>query len=286
VLGAQLARQRDLFGNRLAIDILVLVVMHLEPEQPVLPDLHDALRTGIKPDHQWPRQLLDRRREGDPGHQRHIAGLHAPVCEIDRCRCLRGARDPDQHHVGVFQVFDMLSVVMQHGVVQRIDTLEIFRIERVLGTHPMAGLSAEIGLQQGKHRSEDRQAGNAELAAVVLEPFRQVFLHQRIEHDAGSFLDLRQHAVELLLCPHQWIGMLHRQHLGVLRRRRARDRRQRLAGGVRDEMQVKVATGSIGHRPGTACERRGDFGEKAMPWRPTQAPRPTAPDPLSTLLPW
>ena len=39
-----LARERDLLGHRLAVDILVVVVMRLEPEQPVLADLHDPLR--------------------------------------------------------------------------------------------------------------------------------------------------------------------------------------------------------------------------------------------------
>ena len=33
----------DFLGHRLAVDVLVVVAMRLEPEQPVLADLHDAL---------------------------------------------------------------------------------------------------------------------------------------------------------------------------------------------------------------------------------------------------
>src|SRR5262249_59245079 len=49
---AQLARERHLLGDRLAVDILVSVVVRPEPEQAILPDLHDPLRAGIKPDHE------------------------------------------------------------------------------------------------------------------------------------------------------------------------------------------------------------------------------------------
>ena len=34
----------------------------------------------------------------------------------------------------------MLAVIMQHGVVERIDALEILGIERVLGADPVGGL--------------------------------------------------------------------------------------------------------------------------------------------------
>ena len=59
-LAQSLREKVDLLGHRLAVDILVVVVMRLEAEQPVLPDLHDALRAGIEPDHQRMRQRLRR----------------------------------------------------------------------------------------------------------------------------------------------------------------------------------------------------------------------------------
>ena len=133
MLGAEPARIGDLLGHRGLVDILIVVAMRVEAEQPVLADLHDALRTGEKPDHQRPRQLLDLRRQRHARHQRHIAGLDAAIGEIDRGRRLRRARHADQHDIGVFEAFDMLTVVMQHRVVERVDALEIFGVEHVLG---------------------------------------------------------------------------------------------------------------------------------------------------------
>ena len=213
----------------------------MRPEQPVLADLHDALGAGIKPDHQRPRQLFHLRRQRHARHQRHIAGLDAAIGEIDRGRRLRGARHADQHHIGLLQAFDVLAVVMQHGVVERVDALEIFGIEHVLGADAMDGLGAEIGLEQPQHRPEHRHAGQPELAAFVFQQLDQVFLEQRIEHEAGRFGDFGQRKVELLLRAHHRIEMLDRRHIGVLRRRRARDRDQRFAGGVGNQMQMEIA---------------------------------------------
>jgi hypothetical protein len=41
----------------------------------------------------------------------------------------------------------MLPIIMQHGVIERVDTLEVFSIERVLGTNAMSAFSPEIGPQ-------------------------------------------------------------------------------------------------------------------------------------------
>src|SRR6478672_820620 len=43
VPGAQLAGERHFLGHRLAVDVLIVVVMGLETEQPVLANLHDPL---------------------------------------------------------------------------------------------------------------------------------------------------------------------------------------------------------------------------------------------------
>lgn len=52
VFGAQPPRRGDFLGNRLPVDILVVIAMDFEPKESVLPNLHDALRRGVKPDHQ------------------------------------------------------------------------------------------------------------------------------------------------------------------------------------------------------------------------------------------
>ena len=129
----------------------------------------------------------------------------------------------------------MLTVVMQHGVVERVDALEILRIERVLGADAVTGRSVtEIGLQQLQDRPEDRQARQAQLLAMVLQARDQIVLEQGIKDDARRLLDLGEHAVELLLacapadrharpaCTLVYCAVAAARHGG-----------QRLAGGVR-----------------------------------------------------
>src|SRR5262249_29354185 len=57
VLGTELARERDLLGHRLAIDVAIVVAMGFEAEQAVLPDRHDAF-PARRPAHA--QRLLDR----------------------------------------------------------------------------------------------------------------------------------------------------------------------------------------------------------------------------------
>ena len=143
----------DLLGHRRLVDVLVVGVVRLQAEQAVLADLHDALRAGIKPDHQRPRQLLDLRRQRHARHQRHVAGLDAAIGKIDRGRRLRGARDADQNHVRLCETFGVLAVVVEHRVVERVDAVEIFGVEHVLGAGAMDRFGTEIGLEQAQHRA-------------------------------------------------------------------------------------------------------------------------------------
>ena len=97
----------------------------------------------------------------------------------------------------IFLTFNVLAVVVQHRVVERVDALEIFRIERVLGADPLRRFGPEIALQQLQHRSQDRQAWHAELTAFDLQPGRQARLDQRVENDAGRGFDLGDHPLQL-----------------------------------------------------------------------------------------
>ncbi len=60
----------------------------------------------------------------------------------------------------------MLAVVVQHRVVERIDALEILGIERVLRADAVRGLGSQIRLQELQDRAQNREAGQAQLAAV------------------------------------------------------------------------------------------------------------------------
>src|SRR6516162_4722365 len=91
VSGAEPARCGDFLGDRLPIDILVIVAMGFEPEKPVLADLHDPFRSGVKPYYQRTLERLETRRQWHAGHQRYIRGFHAAIGEVNRGRRLRSA---------------------------------------------------------------------------------------------------------------------------------------------------------------------------------------------------
>ena len=52
VASAELAGKCNLLCDRLAVDILIVVVVSFETEKSILSDLNDTLRAGVKADHQ------------------------------------------------------------------------------------------------------------------------------------------------------------------------------------------------------------------------------------------
>ena len=120
----------------------------------------------------------------------------------------------------------------------------------MLRADAVRGLGSQIRLHELHDRPQNRKAGQAQLAAVFFKPTQQLVIEQCVEHDAGRFLDLGQDAIELLLSAHQRIDMFHRQDLGVLRSRRARNGRQCLAGRVGHEVKVEIAASALRHGSG------------------------------------
>src|SRR6516165_2256136 len=110
----------------------------------------------------------------------------------------------------------MLTIVMQHGVVESIDALEILCVENMLGADSMRGLGTKIGMQELKHRSKNGKTRHAKATAMLLQRLHQLIVEQRVKNNSRRLLDLRQHPIELLPCPHEWIDMLDRQHFRVL----------------------------------------------------------------------
>ncbi len=98
---------------------------------------------------------------------------------------------------GLLQAFDMLPVIMHHRVIQGIDALEVFSIQGVLRADTTGGRSAEIGLKQLHHRTDDGEARNIHLLALGFQPANQIFFQQGEQHDTRCFLDFTEHAVEL-----------------------------------------------------------------------------------------
>ena len=254
MLGAKSARERHFLGNGVAIDIEMVIPIGLEAEQPILPDLHDALGTGKQADHQGTLQCLERGGHRHAGHERYVGGLHAAIGQIDRGRRLGRAGYSHQNHLGMFQVLGVLTVVVEHGEIQRIDALEIFGIERVLGADAGRRFRSEVGLKQAQDRTEDIEIRHAEFPAFRLQPLQKLAIEQGVEHNPGRGFHLVQHSVELSLAADQRVNVLDRRHGDVLGGRRTGDRDQRLAGRIRNEMEVEIASGTVRHaKPGKRC---------------------------------
>ena len=99
---------------------------------------------------------------------------------------------------------------MEHGVVERVDTLEVFRVEHVLGADPVNGLGAEIRLEKPQHRSQHRHARQREVAAGFFQQFDEVFLEQCVQHQTRRFRYFGERIVELLFGAHHRVKMFHR----------------------------------------------------------------------------
>ena len=151
----------------------------------------------------------------------------------------------------------MLAVVMHHAEIERVDALEIFGVEHVLGADAVDGFRAEIRLEQPQNWPQHRHAGQSKLAALLLKPLDQVFFQQRVEDQAGGFGDFGEHMIELLLRAHHRIKMLDRRNIRVLRRSRTRDGNQRFAGRVRHEMQMEIAGVRHLYKDRASCELHG-----------------------------
>ena len=115
-------------------------------------------------------------------------------------------------------------------------------------------------------------ARHAKVATPGLQPFRELVVKQRIEHNSRRGLDLAEHPIKLLVAANQRVDVLDRRYGQVLRRGRTCHRGQRLAGGIRKQVKVKVAARAVGHH-------RLDLwigGEQAMPARFAQVFSPPA----------
>src|SRR5262245_20401104 len=210
VLGAKAAGERDFLGHGGLVDILIIVTVGLQSEQTVLPNLHDALRARIEANNKRSSKFLDSRSQSYAGHQRHISGFYAAVGQVYRGRGFGCPRDPYEYNVGVFEPFRVLTVIVQHCEVQSVDSMEIFRIEHVLGASPMDCFRPEVRLKQAQDRPKDGHARQPELTAFFLQSFDEILFKQSIEDQAWRLRDLGKRMIELFFRTDHRIQMLDR----------------------------------------------------------------------------
>src|SRR5262245_44844458 len=134
----------------------------------------------------------------------------------------------------------MLTVVMQHGEIQCVNTLKVFGIKNMLGSGAVDGFSPEVRLKQPQDRPEYRHTRQAELTALFFQSLDKILFEQGVENQARRLCDFRQSMVELLFRPHHWVQVFDRRYIGVLRRGGSGNRYQGFAGGVGNQMKMEI----------------------------------------------
>ena len=119
----------------------------------------------------------------------------------------------DQHYVSLFQIFDVLSVIVQHSVVKSIDTAEILRVERVLSANFVGRLEPRYDWKRCSTGPKIDRQGRPSSRHFSSRRFDQVVLKQGVQNDSRGFLDLGQDPIELLLRSHQWMHVFYRHTL-------------------------------------------------------------------------
>ena len=102
-----------------------------------------------------------------PGTTRHVRRLDAAIGEIDAGRRLRGARHPDQDHVGIVEPPHRLTIVVIEGEGHGVDALEILGVEEMLLAREAAALAPEKGAERADHRIEHRDRRRLQLATAL-----------------------------------------------------------------------------------------------------------------------
>ena len=194
----------------------------------------------VRPTTSGRRQRLELGRQRAVGHHRHVGDLDAAVGEVDRGRRLRGARDADQHHVGLLELPGALAVVVAEHEVHRLDAREIAGIHGVLAADLRPRLGAEQARERAEHAIQDRHAGRVERAAALLQRLAQIGRDQREDHHARQRLDHAQDLIDLRARAHERPDVLDRHHAVELGHPGPRDGGHGLAGRIRDQVQMQA----------------------------------------------
>ena len=242
MLGTQPAHEADFFRNRGAVDIAFVLADRIERQEPVLADLQNPFGTRDQADDERTADLIEFRRYRDLRDDRNVRCLDAAIGEVDARRGLRGPADADEHDIRLVQAFGHLPVVVHHRVVEGVDAPEIIGIERMLAADPARFLNLQVRLEDGEDRIENIHARHAMVPADAFQPVDLIVSDEGIENDTRSGFDLGQDAVELPVGTDKRIDVFYRLDVLVLGERGARNGHQRLAGGIRNQVQMEEAT--------------------------------------------
>jgi hypothetical protein len=173
--------------------------------------------------------------------ERHVRRLDAAVGEVETGRRLRCARHADQADIGIIDAPARLPVIVIDREGHRIDAREIFAVEEMLAARHAMALRPEIGGERADDRVEHRDRLYLQLTATFLQQLTQRVVDQRKQHEPAIGLDAGDDALDLAACPYHAPDMLDGLRAIELHETGARHRMHRVAGRVRNEMEVKAA---------------------------------------------
>ncbi len=76
----------------------------------------------------------------------------------------------------------MLTIVVQHREIERVDALKVFRVEHVLRAGSMYGFGSEVRLEESQYGPQHRHTRQSEFTTFFLEKLNEVFFEQSVEN--------------------------------------------------------------------------------------------------------
>src|SRR5689334_14249883 len=126
-----------------------------------------------------------------------------------------------------------------HGI----DAGKVLAVEQMLLAGQAATLPAEIGAERADHRVEDRDGRHLDPAAAIDQRLAQRLIDEGIKDKAGIGLDAGDDPLDLALGAHHRPDVLYRLCALELYEAGACDRMDRVAGCIRDEMEMEAGHG-------------------------------------------
>src|SRR5690606_24608610 len=142
-------------------------------------------------------------------------------------------------------VFRPDAVIMGDGELDRVDPREIGRIEGMLAPGAALGRLAAHGGERVEHRIEHRYRMNAASPALLFERTANLRIDDRVEDDARAPLDILEDAFEMAFGADHRPQVANRADIVELREPGGPDHVERLAGRIREQVQVELAR--LGH---------------------------------------
>jgi hypothetical protein len=133
------------------------------------------------------------------------------------------------------------AIVVDHGKIDRIDTIEIRLVHDMLATRPPCRRLAEQIGQRPDCRIERRHCRQAKAGTALFEPVAHRAIDQRVDDQPRPAHDFFYNAIKMSLGAYHRPEMLDRLDAFEPRQPRLGDRFERFSGRIADQMQMQAA---------------------------------------------